>query len=260
MREASWSLVPMAKWGLSSVAPCHQSTLSAPPPPRLVGAYLNFDFGLRRCRHAREGQHLGGHRPRQPECDHLLDKRPARKLAVLHLCDETTQCLLVHGNPLALDAAVAASCTPQPGREANCTKQNRFEADGQRKSAWRAQMARFPLTPAWCRAESPALSSGSTAAGQHPARALRLSANEPGGSTPAYARDAVVGLGWRAFPQAQGPGIYRDRRPRAATMPEGPQANPETRHGSQEFQGFLYRLGDALQKRRAGRGRLSARW
>src|SRR6185295_11259153 len=41
MREPSWSLVPTAKCGLSSVAPCHHSTLSAPPPPRLVGLYWN---------------------------------------------------------------------------------------------------------------------------------------------------------------------------------------------------------------------------
>src|SRR6185503_17874353 len=39
MREPSWSLVPTAKCGLSSVAPCHHNTLSAPPPPRLVGLY-----------------------------------------------------------------------------------------------------------------------------------------------------------------------------------------------------------------------------
>ena len=42
MREASCSLVPVAKCGLSNVGPCHQSTLSAPPPPRLVGLYWNF--------------------------------------------------------------------------------------------------------------------------------------------------------------------------------------------------------------------------
>src|SRR5581483_7264510 len=42
MREPSWSLVPTAKCGLSSVAPCHHSTLRAPPPPRLVGLYSNL--------------------------------------------------------------------------------------------------------------------------------------------------------------------------------------------------------------------------
>src|ERR1700730_11245554 len=43
MREPSWSLVPTAKYGLSRVAPCHHSVLSAPPPPRLVGLYTSFD-------------------------------------------------------------------------------------------------------------------------------------------------------------------------------------------------------------------------
>src|SRR6266545_2785929 len=38
MREPSWSLVPTAKWGLRSVGACHQSVLSGPPPPRLLGA------------------------------------------------------------------------------------------------------------------------------------------------------------------------------------------------------------------------------
>ena len=37
MREASWSLVPVAKCGLSSVGACHHRVLSSPPPPRLVG-------------------------------------------------------------------------------------------------------------------------------------------------------------------------------------------------------------------------------
>src|SRR5262249_29723560 len=35
----SWSLVPVAKCGFSSVAPCHHSTFSGPPPPRFVGLY-----------------------------------------------------------------------------------------------------------------------------------------------------------------------------------------------------------------------------
>src|SRR5882672_7657201 len=39
MREASWSFVPTAKCGLSSVGPCHHKSLRAPPPPRLVGLY-----------------------------------------------------------------------------------------------------------------------------------------------------------------------------------------------------------------------------
>src|SRR2546422_10018613 len=39
MREPSCSLVPTAKCGLSTVAPCHHSTFSAPPPPRLLGLY-----------------------------------------------------------------------------------------------------------------------------------------------------------------------------------------------------------------------------
>src|SRR5262249_952434 len=42
MRHPSCALVPPAKGGLSSVAPCHHSTLSAPPPPRLVGLYSNL--------------------------------------------------------------------------------------------------------------------------------------------------------------------------------------------------------------------------
>src|SRR5579871_4912172 len=37
MREASKSLVPLLMWGFGSVGPCHQSSLSVPPPPRLVG-------------------------------------------------------------------------------------------------------------------------------------------------------------------------------------------------------------------------------
>src|SRR5215471_3761105 len=42
MREPSWSLVPVAKCGFSSVGDCHQRTFSAPPPPRFVGAYWTF--------------------------------------------------------------------------------------------------------------------------------------------------------------------------------------------------------------------------
>ena len=34
IREPSWSLVPVAKCGLSRVGPCHHSSFSAPPPPR----------------------------------------------------------------------------------------------------------------------------------------------------------------------------------------------------------------------------------
>src|ERR1051326_727971 len=41
MREASWSLVPSAKCGLSKVGPCPHNNLRAPPPPRLVGLYSN---------------------------------------------------------------------------------------------------------------------------------------------------------------------------------------------------------------------------
>src|SRR5882757_694124 len=46
MREPSWSLVPTAKCGLSSVGPCHHSSLSGPPPPRLVGLYSDFVCAL----------------------------------------------------------------------------------------------------------------------------------------------------------------------------------------------------------------------
>src|SRR5882762_5693900 len=42
MREASWSFVPTAKCGLSSVGPCHHKSLRAPPPPRLVGLYSDW--------------------------------------------------------------------------------------------------------------------------------------------------------------------------------------------------------------------------
>src|SRR5882672_1624301 len=42
MREASWSLVPVAKWGLRSVGACHQRILSGPPLPRLVGVKTGF--------------------------------------------------------------------------------------------------------------------------------------------------------------------------------------------------------------------------
>src|SRR5882724_4056400 len=42
MRAASWSLVPVAKWGLRSVGACHQRILSGPPPPRLVGVKTGF--------------------------------------------------------------------------------------------------------------------------------------------------------------------------------------------------------------------------
>src|SRR6185503_20888700 len=43
MREPSWSLVPTAKCGLSSVAPCHHRHFSGPPPPRRVGLYVDGD-------------------------------------------------------------------------------------------------------------------------------------------------------------------------------------------------------------------------
>ena len=39
MRQPSASLVPVAKCGFSSVGPCQNSSLSAPPPPRRVGLY-----------------------------------------------------------------------------------------------------------------------------------------------------------------------------------------------------------------------------
>src|SRR5690349_21398398 len=39
MRDASWSLVPTAKCGLSKVGACQNNTLSGPPPPALVGLY-----------------------------------------------------------------------------------------------------------------------------------------------------------------------------------------------------------------------------
>src|SRR5262252_10392655 len=42
MREASWSFVPTAKCALSRVGPCHNKSLRAPPPPRLVGLYSDL--------------------------------------------------------------------------------------------------------------------------------------------------------------------------------------------------------------------------
>src|SRR5262245_18644471 len=42
MRQASWSLVPLAKCGLSRVGACHQSALTRPPPPRLVGLNVHL--------------------------------------------------------------------------------------------------------------------------------------------------------------------------------------------------------------------------
>src|SRR5213593_1002319 len=42
MRQASWSLVPLAKWGFSKVGACHQSVLTRPPPPRLVGLNVHL--------------------------------------------------------------------------------------------------------------------------------------------------------------------------------------------------------------------------
>src|SRR5262252_3455745 len=42
MREASWSFVPTAKCGLSRVGACHNKSLRAPPPPRLVGLYSDL--------------------------------------------------------------------------------------------------------------------------------------------------------------------------------------------------------------------------
>ena len=64
MREPSWSLVPVAKCGLSSVAPCHHSVFSAaPPPPRLVGRERR-----RLCRADPAGrEHLPGQRRREAE-------------------------------------------------------------------------------------------------------------------------------------------------------------------------------------------------
>ncbi|MET3345622.1 hypothetical protein ABIF52_006003 [Bradyrhizobium japonicum] len=39
MREATWSLVPSAKCGLSKVGACQIRIFSGPPPPALVGLY-----------------------------------------------------------------------------------------------------------------------------------------------------------------------------------------------------------------------------
>lgn len=41
MRPAIWSLVPLAKCGLSSVGACQSRILSGPPPPALVGLYCS---------------------------------------------------------------------------------------------------------------------------------------------------------------------------------------------------------------------------
>ena len=101
MREPSWSLVPTAKCGLSSVAPCHHSTLSAPPPPRLVGLYWNARL---RLRHAAKVEHLARHRRGEAERDHPVHEGAARELAVFHLCDQASQCLLVHADYSSTDA------------------------------------------------------------------------------------------------------------------------------------------------------------
>src|SRR5438128_6171880 len=42
MRQASWSLVPLAKCGFNKVGACHQSALTSPPPPRLVGLNVHL--------------------------------------------------------------------------------------------------------------------------------------------------------------------------------------------------------------------------
>ncbi len=42
MRQASWSLVPLAKCGFNKVGACHQSVLTSPPPPRLVGLNVHL--------------------------------------------------------------------------------------------------------------------------------------------------------------------------------------------------------------------------
>src|SRR5215475_12966616 len=44
MRQASWSLVPLAKCGFSKVGACHQSALTRPPPPRLVGFAVHLGW------------------------------------------------------------------------------------------------------------------------------------------------------------------------------------------------------------------------
>ncbi len=43
MREASTSFVPGERWGFRRTGACHQSVLTGPPPPRLVGLNAGFD-------------------------------------------------------------------------------------------------------------------------------------------------------------------------------------------------------------------------
>src|SRR6202790_3950843 len=64
MREASWSLVPVAKCGLSRVGPCHHKSFSAPPPPRLVGLYGDGLWAMATPPMARSCVAMGAVRPR----------------------------------------------------------------------------------------------------------------------------------------------------------------------------------------------------
>src|ERR1700681_1413809 len=113
MREPSWSLVPTAKCGLSSVGPCHHNSLSGPPPRRLVGLYSDFVC----ARAARMAEPRGRQRPGQPDRQHSLHEVAAREFAALNVPDQTSQCMLVH-RPLRMPRLIAPRVIPD--KNATC--------------------------------------------------------------------------------------------------------------------------------------------
>ena len=134
MREPSWSLVPTAKCGLSSVAPCHHSTLSAPPPPRLVGLYSNFALRTAPRRRSRASGSPSARSGRaRPSCARRRGGRACRPSPL-------RSDLAVLARPSRYSSTLDRTCPngapSQSPRRPAPIKENRFARRGQRARAW----------------------------------------------------------------------------------------------------------------------------
>ena len=133
--EPSWSLVPTAKCGLSRVTACQYRSFSRPPPPALVGLYGHRGRGHR---HPGLGQHHAGHRRRQADGDHPLDKGPPRQSAGLDVCNQVSKFPLLHrfGSSLVAECRSPRLLPPQkPGATGNGSGQDHPVKAGSRPLA-----------------------------------------------------------------------------------------------------------------------------
>src|SRR6185436_11270379 len=131
MREPSWSLVPTAKCGLSSVAPCHHSTLSAPPPPRLVGLYWKAVCARATPQKSSIWLAIGAVRP---SATILCTKARRESLPPFtFVIRPRSACSSMPGTPLRLELVrVRTVRLRQAPAEAGPVKENRFARRGQR--------------------------------------------------------------------------------------------------------------------------------